>query len=546
MKSRLSLLITGVAGIAVLAVLSVGCCTSETAAGTATFPLSEITVGEPLSQRIKRNMERLQEDIYQPPHVFEDLNWPGDFIGRTVLGLAMEAEALHSDPALLHLLIDSLPGKLNGKGYLGPDYAPCINEQQLSGHGWLLRGLCEYVKWSGDRSIMPVVRSVAENLFVAGTEKYPQYPISPELRSTTGGEASGTISSEAPDWMLSTDIGCIFIGMAGLIDAYELIPEEPLKAAIDSLAARFLEVDLIAVKAQTHATLSALRGLLKYASLTGDKNLLPEIIRRWDIYENQGMTCCYGNLNWFGRPDSWTEPCAIVDSYIVAFELWKATGEVHYRNIAELIYTNALCHAQRTNGGFGCDSCPSPEDPFLKVSIPEAYWCCTMRGAEGLARVAESSWATRKDCLYVPFYRNSSVKSEGLSVRQDSAYPQEGKVSFVFNDNSRGVRSLCIPDLPWADSVQVTLNGKRVHTSSSDGFLNIRHRFAEGDKVDVSFNLTVRKDSWNGSARYFRGPVQLGLRCDVPAADGAFPEDSLVPVPHLMRIMDKENLQVLF
>ena len=270
MKHKFSLL---------LAAILMSACTCEEQ-GLSSFPASEVVVSGPLAQRIQSNLARLQDDIYQPPQVFEDKNWPGDFVGRTILGLTMDSEAIHQETTLLPMLIDSLPAYLNPKGYLGPDYSPSINEQQLSGHGWLLRGLCEYYRKTGDESVLEVVRSVAENLFVVNKGLYSTYPIASEERTNQGGEASGSIAGQVGNWILSTDIGCVFIGMAGLIDAYEFIPSKAIRQTLDEMVARFLEVDLTGIQAQTHATLSALRGLVKYARLTGDESLLDETLER--------------------------------------------------------------------------------------------------------------------------------------------------------------------------------------------------------------------------------------------------------------------------
>jgi len=517
-------------------------CTGNSESVT-TFSPTVITVDAPLSARLERNLSRLQDSLYLPPVVYEDKDWPGDFVGRTILGLTMDSEALHTQTPLLEDILNGLLFQFNVNGYLGPIYDPVINEQTLSGHGWLLRGLCQYYKWTSNEKVMPIIRSVAENLFVAGKGRYAEYPISKETRTTDGGQASGSIAGQAENWMLSTDIGCVFIGMAGLIDAYELIPEPQIKETIDEMIARFLEVDLAGIKAQTHATLSALRGLIKYAGITGDTTLLDAVRERWDLYVSQGMTCTYANYNWFGRPDSWTEPCAIVDSYIVAFDLWKLTLDPSYRDIAELIYSNAICRAQRANGGFGCESCPSSEDPFLKVIIPEAHWCCTMRGAEGLSRAAEYSWARKGKKLFVPFYRSGSLKTAGLEIAQQTNYPDDGSVTFCFAGNEPGINALMLPSLPWTENVKVLLNGTEVVPVVVDGFLCIKHKFAEGDKVEVSFDMPVRSDEWNGSVRYFKGPQMLGLRTLEPVDDVR--GQSLRTVSNLMD-PETEVLQVLF
>ena len=63
------------------------------------------------------------------------------------------------------------------------------------------------------------------------------------------------------------------------------------------------------------------------------------------------MTENHENYNWFDRFDTWTEPCAIIDSYLLAVQLWEHTMKPEYRDDAELIYYNGICHTQRNNGG---------------------------------------------------------------------------------------------------------------------------------------------------------------------------------------------------
>ena len=145
---------------------------------------------------------------------------------------------------------------------------------------------------------------------------------------------------------------------------------------------------------QTHATLSATRGVLRMYSVTKKVEYLEAAVKIFDIYVNNGMTENYANFNWFSRSDSWTEPCAIVDSWICAFELFKFTDNYFYISLANKIYRNALCYAERVNGGFGCDKCVTPSQKFLMpnggANLTEAFWCCTMRGAEGLASIVKN------------------------------------------------------------------------------------------------------------------------------------------------------------
>jgi hypothetical protein len=217
--------------------------------------------------------------------------------------------------------------------------------------------------------------------------------------------------------------------MEGLIHAYAVTHDEELRPVIDELIGVFLRIDLLSIKAQTHATLTALRGLLRYAALTGDRRYISEAASRFLLYTQYGMTENFANYNWFCRYDTWTEPCAIVDSYLLAVQLWQQTRDVAYLQWAEQIYFNALCRGQRHNGGFGCDNCPGKGSgtPALKVSTPEAHWCCTMRGAEGLSNAARYSMFQHADTLFFPFYRpaafKASIRKQQVGITEHTQYP---------------------------------------------------------------------------------------------------------------------------
>jgi hypothetical protein len=145
-------------------------------------------------------------------------------------------------------------------------------------------------------------------------------------------------------------------------------------------------IDKVSLQAQTHCTLTAARGMVRMYQETADETYLngaQEIAKLY--FEGGGMTATYQNLNWWGRPDSWTEPCAIVDSLMLSGELYKLTANEEYRTLAARIYHNGLATAQRDNGGAGTDSAVTEGGAdTLQMGMYEAYFCCTMRLAEGL------------------------------------------------------------------------------------------------------------------------------------------------------------------
>ena len=512
-----------------------------------------------LERRISQNMQRLCEEKYQPDHVFLTMEqsggWPGDTEGRTILALTLDAQALHTTSDNLQEILHRLPSHLNERGYMGPVYPDFIHEQQLSGNGWMLRGLCEYYEWKGDTAILDIIRRLARQLFLPWRVQFCTYPIQAAERQQNVGGASGHTVGQVGHWQLSSDVGCLFIGMDGLIHAYAVTHDEELRPVLDEFIDVFLRIDLLSIKAQTHATLTALRGLLRYATLTGDRRYISEVASRFLLYTQYGMTENFANYNWFCRYDTWTEPCAIVDSYLLAVQLWQQTRDAAYLQWAEQIYFNALCHGQRHNGGFGCDNCPGKGSgtPYLMVSAPEAHWCCTMRGAEGLSNAARYSMFQHADTLFFPFYRpaafKASIRKQQVGITEQTQYPFDGCVSFSIAVQRPLRFTLCLPCYEWMEDIRVQVNGKNVSAEKCQGFLVLRRKFRMTDKVTVQFQLSNRRlpiiNPQNALPGYTHriqhGPLLMGK------PEGS---DALVPIWYMMNasVWDSSSsgFQILF
>jgi uncharacterized protein len=477
--------------------------------------------------RAMKNYDRLESDIYTPAKVFpikQDANsigWPGDKEGRTILGLVMEAQATHREPVYLAEMIKIMPSKLNSKGYLGALQGDTLNEQQLSGHGWFLRALCEYYLWKKDENVKKYIQGIIQNLVLTTKGYHKNYPSDPSQRRKNVGAMGGTSQNVINKWLLSSDVGCDFIFLDGVVQAYGLFPTKELKDLVDEMVGSFLNIDLVTIKAQTHATLTGLRALVRYYEITGNITYLQEAEKRYKFYRELSMTENYENFNWFGRPE-WTEPCAIVDSYMTAVQLWRYTQKPEYLEDAQHIYYNGICHTQRANGGFGCDNCPGPADLSLKVKTYEAYWCCTMRGGEGLASAIQYAYFTKENNLYIPFLGNSNasftVDGKNCTIKQSTTYPFGTKASISLtpgNEPLKMVLKLFSPG--WITNPQVLINGVKAAVSIDNGFITLPLNLSKETKIEYSFEMSTQvreavnpKNTKKGTFAIVYGPLMLG------------------------------------
>jgi hypothetical protein len=300
----------------------------------------------------------------------------------------------------------------------------------------VLRGLCELHAWRGDAWSRDRIAAIVDHLVLPCRGVFASYPID-HRQGLEFGMHSGDIAARRDRWRLSTDVGAVFILLDGAVQAWSVVGGDALMEVCVEMAERFLAIDGVALGLQTHATLTSLRGLLRLASvLPGRGELVAAVAERFACYRSQGMTETWANHNWFGKP-RWTEPCAIVDSLQVARQLWMATGDVRYRDAAQLIRWNGLVHGQRANGGFGPDTCTG-SDPaiggggaLLRPSVPEATWCCSMRGAEGLADVIQHQAVATADGWYLPWMEPCIVTDATSSVQVTGTYPDAGSWRIV-------------------------------------------------------------------------------------------------------------------
>ncbi len=546
-----------------------------------------------LLQRAQRSLARLQQEPYRPDEIYRpaDYDWPGDYEGRVLLALILLAQALGQEPANLALVLEALPSHLNEQGYLGPVRTDgIVDEQQISGHNWFLSALVALYRWRGEPATLEAIRRVVVGLLLPTRDAFAAYPADPAQRAAIpqGAAAGSRLEHPIGPWLPSTDVGCAFIALDGASAAYQVLPDGPDRQAlgqlIDEMIARYLAIDVRALSFQTHATLSALRGVLQHYGTTGERRLLQAAAQRYAVYRAHAMTENYANDNWFNRP-TWTEPCAVIDSFLVAIDLWRYTGDVAYLDDAHHIYWNAIGHGQRPNGGFGCDTCTSAEaadGAFLAVHSPglyEATWCCTMRGGVGLAEAIRLAAWQDGDAIILPFYHPGHYRAQlaqgTLALTVHSDYPVSGAVTCSIQeapDADAATLKLYVPSWAPRATLSLTINGEATPLRLERGLASITRCWAPGDALTLTFETGLRHEGLlRDPSRHpdlytlrhgplilgienLGGPVELPAAPPRPLGEGRYCIPSsgytLAPINRLLQMSDEEALgsrmQILF
>lgn len=446
-----------------------------------------------LLRRIKLNRKRLASKMYSYPGVFErNSSWPGDWDGRCILALTslyfslngypkeQESVKKQLDDIMLHL-----KDHVNSEGYFGEILnGSYVNEQQVSGNSWYLRGLIEYYQITKDETFLNLIKDVVHNFIYKIADYYLNYPLVNREFGGVGGHIEGKITN---GWLTSSDVGCAFIMLDAMSEAYYLLRDEKLKKILSETIEVFANIDFVNLQCQTHATLSCARGILTYYRATKEDKYLTYAKDIFEKYITLGMTKDYSNINWFNRPDTWTEPCCIVDSFILSGQLYEITKEKKYLRLLNRIYLNSFRMAQRSNGGAGCNTCLIDHNHEIHGYLYEAFFCCTMRFAEGLRFAKKYTSYKKEGGLFISILMDQEIElGNGANVVIKGDIYQKGKTQISFSNIKEATHiSIYVPE-----SVPFKLKG--IPFTYENEILSFS--INENKEITISFDLKIHHE----------------------------------------------------
>ncbi|NLN05413.1 MAG: hypothetical protein GX166_11495 [Clostridiaceae bacterium] len=359
--------------------------------------------------------------------------------------------------------------------------------------------------------MLETIKGIVKNLFLPLRKNYETYPILPEQRVYEGQE-SGSVAGCVKNWYISTDTGCAFIPLDGLSDAYDLLIDADEELARETrymlgfMMDKFMTIPFTEICVQTHATLTGLRGMMRMFKHTRNHVYLSFVKDTFDLYINEGMTANFANYNWFGRPE-WTEPCAIIDSFMLACQLYQETAEQRYADYANYILYNGIYRSQRDNGGFGTDNCAGPVDDYVIPTNYEAYWCCTMRGGEGLFAVSQHSLLEREKDIVMLYPASGIYKVKDITMHIRTDYPKSGNVSITILENNSD-KNATIEFLMFRTYVDVkflhNFKQRKVVITKDKNVYHIDF------KLPIYYKLAEGKHNKKDKKLFMRGPAIMG------------------------------------
>ncbi len=322
-------------------------------------------------------------------------------------------------------------------------------------------------------------------------------------------------------------------------------------AVIDPLARREDALDGLHANTQIPKIIGAAR---QY-ELTGDPKLQTTASFFWDVVTRDRSYVIGGNsdgehfspkahLSAYLSPTT-TETCNTYNMLKLTHHLFTWDPKAHYADYYERALFNHILASQDPDDGMMCYYVPLHSGSRKQYSTPnDSFWCCTGTGVENHARYGDSIYYHEGgQGLYVNLFIDSKLdwKSRGITVRQETRFPEEGLSHLAFTCARPTRMAVHIRRPAWATSeFHVLVNGKEdMAAVSPSSYAVISRTWKTGDRVEIRMPMGLHTEAFKDNANrlaFLYGPIVLsaewngGAQLPVIVSAGHDVQDGVTPV----------------
>jgi len=121
--------------------------------------------------------------------------------------------------------------------------------------------------------------------------------------------------------------------------------------------------------------------------------------------------------------------------------------------------------------------------------------CCPSQISRFLPSIGNYVYATSDDALWVNLFIQSETKVNihhiPVSVKQQTEYPWEGRVSLSVDPDQSGKFDVKLRLPEWCKKYTLKVNGKEVNGSLSSQYLVINRKWEKGDQIEFDMDMPV-------------------------------------------------------
>jgi uncharacterized protein len=460
-------------------------------------------------------------------------------------GFALQSGDRPQLRATTEKMIEEIVAVQEPSGYLNTYYVDAhkpermLPKTQTTGHelyniGHMLQGAIAYYRATGDRKLLDAGIRFANDFLMQNYGPAPKQPIVAghpeielaliELYRITGDKRQ--------------------LDLAG----YILHGDERMKLAEERTIYMFSGTPFTArTKLEGHAVraMYACCGATDYYLETGDPTYWKTLNTLWNdltatkMYVTGGVGSrsdgeAFGNAYELPNDRAYGESCAAIGNMMWNWRMLAATGEGRFTDVIERALYNGINSGMSLDGTLYCYRNPLAFDPATGEKIRNPWYdttCCPPNLERTFASLPGYFYSTSSDGIYVHLYDNSELNwrlesGVGLKVTQKTNYPWDGKVEITVTpvQPSHFTFYLRIPG--WADSTQVTVNGKEVSGAKPGEYQAIERQWSPGDIIRLQMEMPVQVLEANpqvaddtGRVAIQRGPLVYCLE-EIDQPDG--------------------------
>lgn len=215
----------------------------------------------------------------------------------------------------------------------------------------------------------------------------------------------------------------------------------------------------------------------------------------------------------FGPPDklsdrlstNTSETCNTYNMLKLTRHLFEWNASADYADYYERALYNHILASQDPNDGMVCYYVPMKAGSKKLYSKPfDDFWCCVGTGMENHAKYGEAIYFHNHDSLWVNLFIPSELnwRAKGLSLRQETRYPESDKVTFTVKAQKPANFSLRLRYPSWANNVSVAVNGRPETVAAKPGsFIEIKRTWKTGDRVELTIPMSLRLEAMPDNPR---------------------------------------------
>ena len=286
---------------------------------------------------------------------------------------------------------------------------------------------------------------------------------------------------------------------------------------------------------KAYEMMSCYQGLIAFARAAGRKDCLDaavkaaESIARTEINVAGGGSC---HENWYHGAKLQTrthefeqETCVVTTWLRLCGTLLAATGESRWADELEKTFYNAYLASLRRDGGAFLQYDPLAGHRHLGENHCRLHTnCCNANGPRGFLAFLESVLTAEGDEARVNLYSSGTVSialpsgGERVVLEGYTEYPKFGEVFFRNRAEREQTFALAFRVPGWCENPSVAINGERQEGVRPGTYFRVRRTWKPGDRIDLSFPISVRTHEQDGYVAFTAGPIALAR--DVRFGDG--------------------------